>query len=232
MAAFFVTGTDTGVGKTLLSVALLTAAARRGFATLGIKPVAAGCSLVDGRAVNEDALALQAAATVPLGYSEVNPVALMTPMAPHLAAAEEGVSLVVEPLARACREVARMPHDLLLAEGAGGWLVPLNARETMADLAIALGWPVILVVGLRLGCLNHALLSAGAVRAAGLELAGWIANSAGPPMAALEGNVATLDARLGAPRLGLVPWLGPAADPAAAAAHLDLAPLGLDRARV
>jgi dethiobiotin synthetase len=233
MPEFFVTGTDTGVGKTLVATALLHAAGARGLRTLGLKPVAAGCSGSAGRRVNEDALALQAAATVRLDYGQVNPLALGQAIAPHLAAAAEGLRLEVAPLARAVRSTAAVPHDLLLAEGAGGWLVPLNERETMGDLAAALGWPVILVVAMRLGCLNHALLTAAAVRAAGLSLAGWVANCAGAPMAALEANVSTLQTRLGARLIGCVPWLGAAAGAAAAAAHLDFALLpGMSDARV
>jgi dethiobiotin synthetase len=224
VAAFFVTGTDTGVGKTLVSVALLHAARARGLRTLAVKPVAAGCEWRDGVFANEDALALQAAATERLAYAEVNPVALREPVAPHLAAERSGLHLEARVLADHCRALAARGADLALAEGAGGWMVPLNARETMADVAAGLGWPVILVVGLRLGCLNHALLTAAAVRAAGLPLAAWVANSAGPPMPELEGNVATLEARLGAPRLGTVPWFG---DGGAreAARFLDLARL-------
>lgn len=221
MAAFFVTGTDTGVGKTLAAAALLHAAGARGLRTIGVKPVAAGALLREGRRVNEDAWLLRAAATVVLPYEQVNPVLLERPMAPHLAAAEEGVRLEVAAIAAACRDAARAGHDLLLAEGAGGWLVPLDERETMADLAVALGWPVVLVVGMRLGCLNHALLTAEAIRACGLSLAGWIANSAWPAMPALAENVATLDRRLGAPRLGTLPWLGADPDPGRAAAALD-----------
>ena len=222
MAAYFVTGTDTAVGKTLVTAALLRVAAGRGWRAIGIKPVAAGCKLRAGCRLNEDALLLQRSASVTLDYPLVNPVVLRTAMAPHLAAAAEGVTLAVAVLARHCRQVQGLPHDLLLAEGAGGWQVPLNERETMADLAAALAWPVILVVAMRLGCLNHALLTAAAVRTAGLPLAGWVANCAGPPMHGLEANIASLDARLDAPRLGVVPWLGAGATPDAAAAFLDL----------
>jgi len=221
MPEFFLTGTDTGVGKTLVAAALLRAAGARGLRTIGLKPVAAGGMPEGGHCVNEDVLLLQGAASVPLTLTQVNAITLGTPMAPHLAAAEEGVRLDVAPLARACREVAAIGHDLLIAEGAGGWLVPLNERETMADLAIALGWPVIVVIGMRLGCLNHALLSAAAVRSAGLTLAGWVANSIGPPMHALDANIASLEARLDAPRLGTIPWLGSAASVATAAPHVD-----------
>jgi dethiobiotin synthetase len=155
----------------------------------------------------------------------VNPVLLARAMAPPLAAEHEGRARSPEELAAHCRAAARTPHDLLLAEGAGGGLVPLNAQETMADVAAALGWPVVLVVGMRLGCLNHALLTAAAIRAAGLALAGWVANDAWPAMDAAPANVATLEARLGAPRLGTVPWLGDSADGARAGACLDPSPL-------
>lgn len=222
MAEFFVTGTDTGVGKTLVAAALLCAAGSRGLRTIGIKPVAAGCERRDGQWVNADALLLQASATVRLQYAQVNPVALRTAMAPHLAAAEDGVTLTAADIAGHCRDSSRIAHDLLLAEGAGGWLVPLNERESMADVAGALGWPVILVVGMRLGCLNHALLTAAAIRAAGLELAAWVANSAGPDMPALAANIETLDAHLGAPRLGALPWLGSGVDIETAARYFDI----------
>lgn len=223
MAAFFITGTDTGVGKTLVTAALLHAARARGLRAVGLKPVAAGCTPRDGRLVNDDALALQAASSESLAYGDVNPVALPDALAPHLAAERAGVAVAAQPLVAHCRSVAARGADLVLVEGAGGWVVPLNARETLADVATALGWPVVLVVGLRLGCLNHALLTAAAVRAAGLPLAGWVANSPGPEMDAFAGNVAALEARLGAPRLGTVPWQGAAVDALGAARHLDLA---------
>jgi dethiobiotin synthetase len=183
--------------------------------------------------VNGDALLLQAYSTVRMEYRQVNPVALQTAMAPHIAAVRDGVRLEAAALARHCLAAARVGHDLLLAEGAGGWMVPLNERETMADVATMLGWPVILVVGMRLGCLNHALLTATAIRAAGLPLAGWVANSATHEMPAFEANVATLDERIDAPRLGLLPWLGAQPDVAVAASHLDLSLLpGMPHARV
>jgi dethiobiotin synthetase len=223
VAAFFVTGTDTGVGKTLVAAGLLRAGAARGWRTIGIKPVAAGVAFRNGRWANDDALLLQACATVGLPYEQVNPVGLRLAMAPHLAAAGEEVRLAASGLARHCEEVARTAHDLLLAEGAGGWLVPLNDTETMADLAAMLGWPVILVVGMRLGCLNHALLTAAAIRSRGLSLAGWVANSAWPEMPGLEANVASLDARLDAPRLAVLPWLGGEASAERVAVRLDVA---------
>jgi dethiobiotin synthetase len=226
MTAFFLTGTDTGVGKTLIAAALLRVAAAQGLRSVGIKPVAAGCVERDGQAVNEDALLLQSQASVALPYREVNPVALRIAMAPHLAAAAEGVRLEIAPLARHCRSMAARGYDFLLAEGAGGWLVPLNENETMADLAAELGWPVILVVGMRLGCLNHALLSAQSIRAAGLRLAGWVANSPWPAMPALAENIACLVARLDAPCLGEIPFLGSAAGVPAVVPLLDISLLG------
>jgi dethiobiotin synthetase len=225
MAAFFITGTDTGVGKTFVTAALLDAAGARGLKSIGIKPLAAGTALQAGRQVNDDALVLQSCATVKLDYEEINPVALRLAMAPHLAAAAEGRLLEAHMLAEHCRRIAAIPHDLLLAEGAGGWLVPLNERETMADVAAALGWPVILVVGMRLGCLNHALLSAAAIDHAGLALGGWVANCAWPDMPGLQANIATLEARLPAPRLASLPWLGAAATVADAAAYFEPWPL-------
>ncbi len=226
MPQFFLTGTDTGVGKTLIAAALLRAGAQRELRTIGIKPVAAGCTMMAGEWVNDDALLLQTTASQSLPYASVNPVALRLAMAPHLAAAEEGRVLQAAPLVAHCHAIAQHPHELLIAEGAGGWLVPLNERETLADVATGLGWPVILVVGMRLGCLNHALLTAAAIRAAGLPLAGWVANSLAPAMPFHDQNVATLRARLPAPLLGVVPWLaddGNRLD--AAAGHLDLAAL-------
>lgn len=219
--AFFVTGTDTGVGKTLVSAALLRAAAARSWRAIGLKPVAAGAVWREGRWVNDDALLLQASASVALDYAQVNPLVLKQAMAPHLAAAEEGMRIDVAALAEHCRNIAGLLHDLLLVEGAGGWLVPLNEHETLADLARLLGWPVILVVGMRLGCLNHAALTAAAIRASGLRLAGWVANVVEPGMTALEANIATLDVRLGAPRLGTIPALGRTPDLMQAAAALD-----------
>jgi dethiobiotin synthetase len=239
--AVFVTGTDTGVGKTLVAAALLHAAARRGLRTLGLKPVAAGCVRTPAGLRNDDALALQAASTCVLPYDAVNPVALEAAIAPHIAAAGAGIELTATALAAHCRAVlagaaadaaagvagadaaascAAAAACAAVVEGAGGWLVPLNERETLADVARALGLPVLLVVGMRLGCLNHALLTAGAIAASGLPLAGWVANCVEPDMPAFDANLQTLRARLPAPCLGVVAHL-PGADPARAAGALD-----------
>ncbi len=204
--AFFVTGSDTAVGKTLVSNALLKLANEQGCRTLGLKPVAAGCYLRDGMQVNEDAWDLMHSASLDMDYPAVNPVALREPMAPHIAARREHIRLQAEPLAEHCRQLLPLA-DFAVVEGAGGWLVPLNDNETMADLACMLNLPVILVVGLRLGCINHSLLTAAAVRASGLPLAGWVANHIDADMAVAAENVATLDERLDAPLLGEIPWL-------------------------
>ena len=210
---YFVAGTDTGVGKTLVSAALLLAAQAYGLRTLGLKPVAAGCVRVGGRLVNEDALLLQRCSSLSPDYAAVNPVALEPAIAPHIAAARAGIELRAAALADKVREQESSGAEVLLVEGAGGWLVPLNPTETMADLAALLGYPVILVVGMRLGCINHALLSTQAIKTAGLQLAGWVANSMAGEMDCLAENVRTLESRLPALRLGTVPFFAEGCTP-------------------
>ena len=217
----FVTGTDTDVGKTFVATALLHLARSRGLRCVAVKPVAAGCEWRDGELVNDDALALLAASESGLGYRAVNPVALEPAIAPHIAAAAAGASLRVEDVAARCRETLAAEHDFALIEGAGGWLVPLGDRSTLADLCVALAARPVLVVGMKLGCLNHALLTAAAIAAAGLELAGWVANSPVSPMPRLEANIATLRDRLSAPCLGVVPQCSLAE----AQRHLNIEPL-------
>lgn len=221
MPAYFVTGTDTDVGKTLVATALLTAAARTGASTLGLKPIAAGCRETPEGLRNDDALALQAVSTLtPLPYQEVNPVALPAACSPHIAAREAGRRVTISQLAGYCRYSLSRRAGLTLVEGAGGWRVPVNDRESLSALARELKLPVILVVGMRLGCLNVALLTAEAIARDGLVLAGWVANVLDPDMVFLDDNVATLTRLLPAPCLGRLPWL-PGQDAAAAADHLD-----------
>lgn len=220
---FFVTGTDTEVGKTAVSCALLHAAAAAGLSTAAVKPVAAGCD-ADGH--NDDALALQAAMSLALPYAQVNPVALEPAIAPHIAAAQAGRSLGAEQLAGLCRDVMHSGADLVLVEGAGGWRVPLGPRETLADVAISLGVDVIMVVAMRLGCINHALLTAEAIRADGLRLAGWVANQPGPPMACHAENLDTLLRLLPAPLLGEVPLIFPF-NIEEASQHVDISKLSI-----
>jgi dethiobiotin synthetase len=203
--SLFVTGTDTGVGKTLVSAGLLHQLARHHDRVVGMKPVAAGLVEHAGHWVSEDVLALRAASTVRVPPELDNPVALPDPLSPHLAAARAGRQVSVAQLHQAYQELALLA-DVVLVEGAGGWRVPLNDDETLADLARAIGAPVVLVVGLRLGCLNHALLTAEAIRADGLHLAGWVANHVDPDMVCVAENIASLQARLQAPLLGSIPW--------------------------
>lgn len=221
---FFIAGTDTEVGKTLISTGLLAKAAELNKRTVGLKPVAAGCEETADGWRNEDALALQRAMTEDLDYEQINPVALREAIAPHLAAAHEGKQLNASRLMGFCRGVMMLPSDFVIVEGAGGWRVPLNPRETLAHLAIELNAPVILVVGMKLGCINHALLTAEAIRRDGLPLAGWVANRVEPEMSCYEENVATLRSLIGAPLLGEVPHLSDVS-PESVAQHLSLDPL-------
>lgn len=218
---YFVTGTDTDVGKTLITAGLLWAARDQGLTTAAMKPVAAGCTDTADGLRNSDALLLQQTMTATMAYEEVNPVALAPPIAPHLAAAQNNRRLSLDRLTGFCRGFMMQRADLQLIEGAGGWRVPLNERETLAGLPKALELPVILVVGVRLGCLNHALLTAEAISRDGLRISGWVANCVDPEVTELEGNISTLLNSLPFPCLGLVPYLH-SATPAAAAEHLDL----------
>lgn len=225
-AAYFVTGTDTEIGKTTIAAGLLHAARRAGRSTAAAKPVASGCQLTAEGLRNDDALALLAQCTLPLRYDEVNPLAFAPAIAPHLAALDEGVALEVPALHRAVRSILDKGADFTLVEGAGGWRVPLGGMATLADLALALNVPVILVVGVRLGCINHAVLSAEAIIGDGLPLAGWVANVVDPQVARLQDNLATLAERLPAPCIGQVPYLS-SASAEQVAQHLDLSRLML-----
>lgn len=206
-AHFFVTGTDTDVGKTLVSTGLLHAANSKGMSTAALKPVAAGCESTPEGLRNEDAVLLRDAMNTSLSYEQVNPVALISAMAPHVAAAQEQRRISVDRLVGFSRGVLIKGTDFVVVEGAGGWRVPLNPRETMADVAKALSIPVILVVGMRLGCLNHALLTAEAIRRDGLSLAGWVSNQIDPDMPAYKECLTTLEQSLSAPCLGHIPFL-------------------------
>lgn len=203
---FFVTGTDTDAGKTFVTVLMLEALKQKGLSALALKPVAAGCDMMEGELCNDDALKLREAMTIELSYQQVNPIALKSAIAPHIAAEEEGRMLSVDRLAGLIRGAMMTPADVTLVEGAGGWLVPLNPRETLANLVKELEMPVILVVGVRLGCLNHALLTAQAVAAAGLPMAGWVANCIDPEAARVSENIQTLKNMLQSPCLGVIPY--------------------------
>ncbi len=219
--AYFITGTDTEVGKTTIAAGLLHAARLHGLSTAAAKPVASGCVSTAQGLRNDDALALLAQCSLPLRYEEVNPLAFEPAIAPHLAAREVGVVLDVASLYQSVRGVLDRGADFTLVEGAGGWRVPLSGAQSLSDLAVALGLPVILVVGVRLGCINHAVLCAEAIARDGLQLAGWVANIIEPQTSRLEENLATLAERLPAPCLGHVPRLQ-SAQADAVSAYLDL----------
>jgi dethiobiotin synthetase len=219
--AFFVTGTDTEIGKTTIAAGLLHAARSAGLSTAAAKPVASGCVATAEGLRNDDALALLGQCSLALDYAEVNPFTFAPAIAPHLAAREAGVELSVARLLPAVQRVLQRGADFTLVEGAGGWRVPLAGAESLSDLAIALKLPVVLVVGVRLGCINHAVLSMEAVECDGLRVAGWVANIVDAQTSRLEENLATLAERLAAPCLGRVPRLVEAT-PAAVAAHLSL----------
>lgn len=217
--AYFLTGTDTEIGKTFITCALLLRARQLGLKAAGIKPVAAG---TDAAGRNDDVERLRAAGNVVLAADVSNPYCFAPAIAPHLAAAEAGVAIDFARIATACAS-ARSQADLVIVEGVGGFRVPLGVDRDSADLAVALALPVILVVGLRLGCLNHALLTAEAIAARGLTLSGWVANRIDPDMARADDNIAALRDRLGAPLLGSVPRYA-GGQPADACGCLDLPP--------
>ena len=200
---YFVTGTDTHVGKTLISCALLHGFAAQGKRVVGMKPVAAGCN-ADGQ--NEDVMQLRAASNMEVGHELTNPYGFLPAIAPHLAAQQAGINIELPHILEAYQKLAAQA-DVVIVEGVGGLCVPLNTQLDSADMLKALGLPVILVVGIRLGCLNHTLLTVEALNARGLSLAGWVANIIEVDMPQWEENIATLQQRMAAPLLGIVPYL-------------------------
>lgn len=211
--SLFVTGTDTGVGKTLVSAALTRALVARGLRVAVMKPVASGSDLTPEGPRNSDALALMAATNVPVSYDVVNPYCFLPPISPHIAAREAGVTIDLALLRSRFQSLAAA-SDCVIVEGAGGWLAPISDTATMADLAAALSLPVLLVVGLRLGCLNHALLTRESLAARGVAFAGWIANGIDPKLDRPAENLATLTARLDEPPLARIPFLDHSLDTA------------------
>lgn len=201
---YFLTGTDTDCGKTHVACEVIRLLRGLGLRVAGFKPVAAGAVLCDGKLQNDDALALMAASGLDLPYDWVNPYCFRPPIAPHLAAADCGSEIALDRILDAFVHLGDS-SDLIVAEGAGGWAVPLGRELDMPALASALGLPVVLVVGLRLGCLNHARLSAQSIVASGVALAGWIGSQVDPQMARVEDNIASLEGLLEAPCLGVVP---------------------------
>ncbi|TCV09264.1 dethiobiotin synthase [Samsonia erythrinae] len=200
------TGTDTEVGKTVASMALLQAAGQVGYRTAGYKPVASGCEMMVDGLRNSDALALQANSRVQLDYQAVNPVAFRTPTAPHIISAEEQRPILLSTLSAGLRALETQA-DWVLVEGAGGWFTPLSPQDTFADWVVLEQLPVILVVGIKLGCINHAMLTAHAIQHAGLRFGGWIANNVMPKGKWHQPYLQTLQQRLPAPMLGEIPYV-------------------------
>lgn len=199
----FVTGTDTGVGKTLVSTALMRALKTRGMKVAGMKPVASGSEPTPAGLRNADALALMREQSVPFPYELVNPYCFAPAIAPHIAAAQAGIGIDLRKIVAAF-ELLQARSDKVIVEGAGGWHAPISDEAGMQELALAINVPALLVVGLRLGCLNHALLSARAIESSGLALCGWVANRLDPAFSHWEENVGTLMRRLSAPLRGIV----------------------------
>lgn len=222
--AIFVAGTDTDVGKTLVAAGLLQAANNQGLKTVAVKPIAAGCEQTEDGLRNADALLLQQTASLKISYEQVNPIALEPAIAPHIAAQQLGRRLDADRMAALCRGVMMQPADLVVIEGAGGWRVPLNSRQTLADLPKQLKVPVVLVIGMKLGCISHALLTVEAIVKDGLRLAGWVANRVDPDMSCYQENLDTLKGMLSAPLLGEIPMLEDTS-PEAVARYLDIEPI-------
>ena len=217
----YITGTDTGIGKTLVSAGLLAALNAAGVRAVGMKPVASGCERTQAGLRNADALALIAQSAGEPDYALVNPYAFAEPIAPHIAAADAGVTIAIDAIASAYAQLAATATSVVV-EGVGGWMAPLGGELMQRDVVRRLRLPVILVVGLRLGCINHALLSARAIVDDGCEFAGWIGNRVDPAMLRAEDNLATLKARFDAPCLAVLPF-ALVTDPTALAPHLAAA---------
>lgn len=196
---WFITGTDTGIGKTSFSCLLLRWLAAQGYHTCGLKPVASGAIMQRGHLISEDADALQQASSIDLTLKQLNPFCFAPPIAPHIAAQQVGTTLNVDSIIQACQPVLHHPKDYLVVEGAGGLLVPLNQQETLLDLIRAFNLPVIMVVGMKLGCLNHALLTHQVLCQHHIPITGWVANCLEPDMLVLDENLATLTHHLGEP---------------------------------
>ena len=208
--SYFIIGTDTNVGKTYIASALVKKFVGLGFKTIGMKSVASGCQYNENHElINEDVTALIKVSNVTSTLDVINPYRFIPAIAPHIAAEQAGVSIDLEVIANAYQMLTRLA-EVVIVEGAGGMLVPLNATQTLADLVKLLNIPIILVVGMRLGCINHALLTIELIKARGLNLAGWVANEIDPHMSMFEDNLSSLQQRISAPCLGVVRWQGQA----------------------
>lgn len=210
--SYFVIGTDTNVGKTYVASALVRYFVYAGFKTVGMKPIASGCEPSQQgdwqhELVNEDVLALSGASNVNAPLDLINPYRFAAAIAPHLAAMQAGVEMNLDAITHAYQQLAALA-EVVIVEGAGGFIVPINQNETLADLALKLDIPIILVVGMRLGCINHALLTVEAIQARGLTLEGWVANQVDPSMTMFDENLSSLQQRIAAPCLSAVRWQG------------------------
>ncbi len=203
--AYFITGTDTDVGKTYIASTLVKHFCQQGLQAVGMKPVAAGAELVNGRLLNSDVIELIKASNVDADLALINPYVFAPAIAPHIAAEQAAIKVSLDNIQQSF-DALQAKADVVVVEGAGGFRVPINRQETMADLAVKLNLPVILVVGVRLGCINHALMTAGSIRATGLNLVGWVANRIDQNMPAIEENIATLKAMIKAPCIADVAW--------------------------
>lgn len=201
--AYFITGTDTNVGKTWTTLALMHYFKQQGKTVIGMKPVASGCMLQDGQLKNDDALLLQQHASVPVDYDLINPYAYLQPVSPHLAGVDNPVQL--DKIRHTLHSLQNMA-DIILVEGVGGWYAPVNNRQAVSDMAKDLGLPIIMAVAIRLGCINHARLTYQAIQVSGLRCAGWIANCTDANMPYREENIATIKKLLNAPLLGVLPY--------------------------
>lgn len=206
--AYFIIGTDTNVGKTYVASALVQHFVQLGLKTVGMKPIASGCELnLQGELINEDAENLISVSNVSAPLDLINPYRFLPAIAPHIAAEQAGVVINLDSITQAYQQLSTLA-DVVIVEGAGGFFVPLNHHETLADLAVQLNIPIILVVGMRLGCINHALLTVEAIQARGLRLAGWVANQIDPNMTMFDENLSSLQQRIAAPCISVVRWQG------------------------
>ncbi|MBV7299722.1 dethiobiotin synthase [Enterovibrio paralichthyis] len=223
--SYFVTGTDTEVGKTVASMAVMQAVSKAGYSVAGYKPVAAGSKETEQGLMNSDAIRLRECTTIEVSYEEVNPCLLQAPCSPHIAAGLENTAVNFGVLSQGLKTL-QSRSEFTLVEGAGGWRVPVSYDQTLADWVIEEKLPVILVVGIKLGCLNHAYLTAEAIRRDGLEIAGWIANRINPGTEHYGEIVKTLTHHLNVPKLGEIPYV-PAVKSRDLSGYLDISPLGL-----
>ncbi|AZL16079.1 dethiobiotin synthase [Rickettsiales endosymbiont of Stachyamoeba lipophora] len=201
---FFITGTDTNIGKTYISIGLIKKFQQSGFRTLGLKPIASGGKIIDGKIYNEDALCLQKHSSKNLDYDLINPFCFLPPISPNIAAERVKLKLTVEDIYQKIYPTINGNYEVYIVEGVGGWKVPLNDQETLADLVYKLNIPIILVIGIRLGCINHSILTYESILNKNLMLKGWVANCLGPTNLENDANIETLKQYIKAPCLGVV----------------------------